>query len=130
MTKVNLGCETNVIPGWLNFDPRSDLAEGIVKWQWNEPIPLVDSSVYLCVVQHVLMYCSEEDYDRNFQEIRRVLKPGGVFLLKEDDNRRHCWLPVGTNHKTGHILSSTNPDLIVPVLARSLGALFRTPGNW
>lgn len=41
-------------------------------------IPYADASFDLVIANHVLFYCS--DLDRVFREVRRVLRPDGVFL--------------------------------------------------
>ncbi len=43
-----------------------------------EAIPYEDNSFDIVLANHVLFYC--EDIDKACQEIRRVLKPGGLFL--------------------------------------------------
>lgn len=116
--KINLGCESQIIDGWVNLDPRWQQFEGAKYWEWNKPIPCADESTDLVLVQHVLMYCSPENYEWNLKEIYRILCRGGKFLLKEDDNRKHIWRKIGTKHKTGHILGSTNPDEIKQILSK------------
>lgn len=116
--KINLGCEGQIIDGWVNLDPRWEQFSGSSYWEWNKPIPFPDESADLILVQHVLMYCAQENYEWNLREIYRVLRKGGKFLLKEDDNRKHTWRKIGTKHKTGCILGSTNNTEILPFLEK------------
>jgi hypothetical protein len=114
--KLNLGCESQIIEGWENLDPRHDKFPGATPWQWNLPIPCDDGQAELVLVQHVLMYCERRDYAWNLGEIARALRKGGKFLLKEEDNRIYNWKPLGTKHRTGYICGATNPDDIMPFL--------------
>jgi len=119
LTKINLGCESQIIPGFLNFDVRYKQFVGSLYWEWNKPIPCADDSAELILVQHVLMYLSPQDYDKNLQEIYRVLCPEGILIIKEENNLKYRWRKLGTKHKTGHIVSSTNPEEMVEILKRN-----------
>lgn len=114
MFKLNLGSESNILAGWENMDNRPFL--GVKYWAWNEPIPYPDNSAEIVLIQHVLMYLSPKDYAWNLKEIYRVLSPGAKFILKEEDDRKYQWRKLGTKHKTGHIIGSTNPIDIIPHL--------------
>ena len=122
MFKLNLGSEDNVLQDFENLDPRwkqfHDL--GVKTWDgWNTRIPYKDGSVELALVQHVLMYCQNKDYDRNLHEIHRVLCQGGILILKEENNKIYQWRKLGTKHKSGHICGSTNPEEIIPILEKN-----------
>ena len=113
MLKLNLGSEDNVLDGFENLDPRWKQFSGVKPWDgWNTRIPYEDGSAELAVVQHVLMYLARENYDKNLQEIRRVLCLGGKLILKEEENCVYQWRKLGTKHRSGHIIGSTNLVLI------------------
>lgn len=123
---INLGCELQLLDGWKNLDPRAHLDPSIIPWQWGEKIPFADGSADKILVQHVLMYCEPDKRKKNLSDIFRTLKSGGLFILKEENNRRHEWRKVGTVHNTGHIKSSTNQDEITPVL-QEIGFIVTEP---
>jgi len=114
MLKLNLGSEDNALLGWENLDNRP--FPGIKPWSWGERLPYSDGSSKLVLVQHSLMYVSKENYNKNFQEIYRVLCVGGVLLIKEENNLKYQWRKLGTKHSTGHIIGSTNLQELVPIL--------------
>lgn len=122
--KLNLGSERVLLGNFENLDNRP--FPGVKLWSWNTPLPYSDNSAELVLVQHSLMYVASQNYDQNLQEIYRVLCDKGILLLKEEDNRRYQWRKLGTKHKTGHIIGSTNPVDIVPVLERNKFKIINT----
>jgi len=122
MLKLNLGSEDNVLEGFENIDPRWEQFKslGVKPWGgWNTRIPYEDGSAELAIVQHVLMYCKRENYDKNLQEIHRVLCPSGKLILKEEENGVYQWRKLGTKHRSGHIIGSTNLAEISPILEKN-----------
>ena len=82
---LNLGCGTpgaaswHPIEGALNWD-RS------MGWCFEDGLPqFEDGSVAGITVSHALMYCDVVDWPGIFSEFARVLKPGGVVRITEDD---------------------------------------------
>lgn len=121
--KLNLGCGKHILQGWENFDIESRAKPPVRAWAWNSPIPYADGSVDVVLVQHSLQHCQLKDYDRNFAEIRRVLKlgilrPGGRFILKEADNRYYVWHSPGVTDRDGYIASSISQPEAVAVMLR------------
>jgi len=117
--RVNLGCGDHVLSGWDNLDTESR-AKGIVKpWQWNVKLPYSDQTVRTVVIQHSLQHCKPKDYDRNFDEIKRVLVPGGKIVVKEADNRYFVWHRPGQTDSDGLIASSTNEPEVLNILERN-----------
>lgn len=78
--RLNWGCGGHTLPGWINSDVKQgpgidltcDIAEGL---------PLATGSIDYVVSVHAL---PEVPYDRIvpvLQELRRVIKPGGILRL-------------------------------------------------
>ena len=122
--KLNLGSESNLLEHFKNLDNRP--FPGVKVWSWNTPLPYSDNSAELVLIQHSFMYVAPKDYDWNLQEIYRVLCPGGTLLIKEEENKKYQWRKLGTRHKTGHIIGSTNQKDIVPVLERNKFKIINT----
>ena len=118
-TKINLGCGTHVLEGWDNFDTGSRAQPPVRTWEWNMPLPYADGTVDAVLVQHSLQHCLPDDYDRNFSEIRRVLKSGGKFVLKEADNRNYVWHKPGSTDSDGYIASSISLPEAIEVMSRN-----------
>jgi LmbE family N-acetylglucosaminyl deacetylase len=77
--RLNLGGEINQIPGYVNMDVSYGwkFEDGLGMWG--------DGSVEAITVSHVLMYVNQEHWPLAFEEIARVLAPGGVVRITEDD---------------------------------------------
>ena len=99
MNKLNLGCGGFPLEGFINMDSRGDLSEIFNKkhfgkfvildnWRWQDGLLFKDNIVDAITESHSLMYLKVEEYQNVFREIYRVLKPGGVFRLTEDNCER------------------------------------------
>lgn len=80
MARMNWGCGNDVRAGWLNADikdlPGIDLVGDI-----RDGLALADDSLDYVVSVHALPMVSYPDLVPALQELRRVLKPGGVLRL-------------------------------------------------
>jgi predicted SAM-dependent methyltransferase len=82
--RLNWGCGGAGVPGWINSDRRSgvhiaccgDIRDGL---------PLETDSIDYCVSIHALQEVPWPDLVPVLQELRRVLKPGGVLRLALPD---------------------------------------------
>lgn len=83
--KLNLGCGTNKIPGFLNvdIDPKVepdvvyDFTKGLGQW--------ADKSVEHVVLCHTLEHIEKRHWTLLFCEISRILEPEGEFWISYPD---------------------------------------------
>lgn len=82
VTKIELGSGGKKRAGWLTMDlvPGAD-----VIWDLRWRLPLDESSVDVIYCEHVLEHLSFREVKELFGDIRRVLKPGGKFLISVPD---------------------------------------------
>ena len=74
---VQLGCGSNILPGWVNLDmPYFDITH---------TLPWKDESVDALFLEHVIEHVSPERAYCFFEDAMRVLKPGGVLRLAFPD---------------------------------------------
>lgn len=65
------------IPGWLN----TDLEFGEQQVDITKPLPFADNSADACRIEHGAEHISTHECLRFFDEVYRILKPGGTFRL-------------------------------------------------
>lgn len=76
--KINLGCGTDTLPGYINVDlysPTADLKHDLNSF----PYPFQDESADYVLMTDVLEHV--DDPRKTVKEVRRILKPGGKFHL-------------------------------------------------
>ncbi len=79
MTKLNLGCGPNKLDGFVNVN-KSD------SWQLEDGLnDYADSSVEAITISHAAMYVPLSEWPPMFREFHRVLEPGGILRVTEDD---------------------------------------------
>jgi predicted SAM-dependent methyltransferase len=87
VSRLNWGCGSHVADGWINSDvkdaPGVDLVADIRKG-----LPLASEMLDYVVSIHALPEFSYPELQMVLQELRRVLKPGGVLRLALPDLRR------------------------------------------
>ena len=118
LCKVHLGCGEHVWPGWLNLDPRE--FAGVVAWDWTRQIPLGSNRADVVFSSHCLAYCDEERYVDAALDVWRVLRPGGVWRLSDDDgDSGYVWRRPGQDARgTGEIRSVCTFTKVVEALRR------------
>lgn len=84
--KVQFGSGGNIIDGWENWDINTDVTK--------LPLPYGDNTVSMCFVEHMAEHINCSETCKFFEDIKRILKPGGVFRL--------CVPVVGVHLKRDH----------------------------
>lgn len=77
--KLHLGCADDIRAGFENLDPA------INGWRFEAGLPYPDGSVEGITISHALMYVEPLDMGAVAREFYRVLVPGGVVRITEDD---------------------------------------------
>jgi SAM-dependent methyltransferase len=112
ITAINLGCGTDVAPGWTNIDssPNARAAKyPALRWllwkmrllstehyriSWprdilihdlRKPLPFASESVDYAYSSHTLEHLAREEGARLIREVWRVLKPGGIVRIVVPD---------------------------------------------
>ncbi|MBX4212067.1 class I SAM-dependent methyltransferase [Candidatus Pacearchaeota archaeon] len=75
--KLNLGCGTDIRPGYINLD--SYKFKGVDKvWDINKtPLPFKDNTFKEVIISHVLEHVN--DVVKTMEEVWRISKPGAVI---------------------------------------------------
>ena len=85
--KIHLGCGSNYLPGWINVDLDSPLAD--LHADLRGALPYDNASVDYIYNEHFLEHITHEEGINFLQECRRVLKPGGILRISTPNL---CWL--------------------------------------
>lgn len=73
--KINLGCGTKKLDGYVNVD---QCGEPDIRWDLSQfPWPFEDESIDEVFSEHFLEHI--HDYEKTIKEIHRILIPGGKF---------------------------------------------------
>lgn len=95
--KLNIGCAGRPLPGYLNVDmdslddikaryPKQEIPEGIEIFNYDIfSLPFSDGSVDEVRADSLVEHLSFSEESRFFYEVRRVLKPGGIFRFDTPD---------------------------------------------
>lgn len=70
--RVNVGCGTNKLDGWQNYDAELDITK---------PLPFGNETVNFVLAEHVVEHVTYEEALGFFRECHRVLKSGGVMRI-------------------------------------------------
>jgi len=81
--KLNIGAQTNIIPGWLNVDlfpfPGATYADATRPW------PFPDNTFDLLLCEHMIEHVSKADGQFLLNEAHRVAKPGARVRVVTPD---------------------------------------------
>jgi SAM-dependent methyltransferase len=86
LTKLHLGCLTNVIPGWDNLDIVE--GEGVIFCDLRNDLPYADASVSRVFSEHLIEHLTKEVGVHLLTECFRVLVPGGCMRIGWPDLAR------------------------------------------
>jgi ubiquinone/menaquinone biosynthesis C-methylase UbiE len=76
---LNLGCNGDIRKGFVNLDKATG-------WRFEDGLPQYpDGSVQGITISHALQNVALEDWPRVLAEFYRVLAPGGVVRITDDD---------------------------------------------
>lgn len=104
--KLNLGCGARPLPGYINVDldsieelkaryPLQEFPEGIEIYNFDIfNLPFSDSSVDEVLADSLLEHLSFAEEPKIFLEVKRVLRPGGIFHFSVPDFEKvfEIWL--------------------------------------
>lgn len=78
--KINLGCGPHSMDGWLNLDLEAH--PGVIKCDLSlGKLPYLDDSVDYAFSEHFIEHITRPQFVNLLKDVRRVLKPGGVFRI-------------------------------------------------
>jgi len=109
--KLNLGCKQRKLPGFDNLDKDQG-------WLFQNGLDYPDGSVKGITISHALMFLTDSELDTFMEEMWRVLAPGGVVRITEDETEE----PRSEFYKTGNVRSGpkclTGPNMMRRALER------------
>ena len=82
--KLQLGCGTNVFPGWLNSD-RVKETDGVVIIDATRELPFEDSIFDYVFSEHLIEHLEYRDGVASLKECFRILRPGGKIRIATPD---------------------------------------------
>jgi predicted SAM-dependent methyltransferase len=107
--KLNLGCGSNLRPGWINIDLFSKAAD--LQLDLREQWPFADASVGHIYSEHVFEHFEFRDEVPHFlSEARRVLLPEGLFDVGVPDAERVLRAYGDPNNPMRLAKSTTHPE--------------------
>lgn len=77
VTRLNLGCGPHKLEGFENLTPP--------EWHFEDGLPYLDGSIEGITISHAAMYVPLSQWPFVFRELARVLQPGGIVRITEDD---------------------------------------------
>lgn len=81
--RLHLGCGTNVLTDWVNLD--IDARPGVTQHDLTKPLPFGNGVADLVYSEHFIEHITFEQGLMLMRDVRRVLKPGGIFRLSTPD---------------------------------------------
>lgn len=87
--RLHIGCGTNPLAGWVNID-RAARVLGVVTDIDPTTLPYPDHSVDAVLAEHVFEHFSFAEESAVWQEMARVLRPGGTLTIEVPDFEWVC----------------------------------------
>ncbi len=81
LKKLNLGCGSNKIEGFINIDIEPSTKPDLVCNFITDKLPYKDNSIDEVVLYHTIEHISKRYHNKILLEIWRVLNPKGLFYL-------------------------------------------------
>ena len=75
--KLNLGCGSNILDGWVNCDLKGPRVVDLCRL----PLPFDDASADYILAEHVVEHLTSHEAWRLLEDCHRVLVPGGVIRV-------------------------------------------------
>jgi len=91
--KLQIGCSTTCLPGWLNTDLEPNLPD-VTYLDATRPFPFPSDSLNFVLSEHFIEHITLDEAERCLKEIYRCLKPGGVLRLSTPSLDRYVSLFV------------------------------------
>lgn len=109
--RLNLGCgkpnciDWHPLPGFINLDKS-------MGWRFEDGLgAYADGSVDAVSVSHALMYVAEKDWPFVCSEFARVLRPGGIVRITEDDTTNPASSIYGGWRGSERFVTLTDPAM-------------------
>jgi len=113
LPRLNLGCGDHPLPGFINLDKESG-------WTFESGLPdFAAESVGGITISHALMYVAETRIPFVLSEFYRVLAPGGVVRITEDDTQNPEGFAFGGWRGDCPFVTLTSPSIVAGWLARA-----------
>lgn len=125
MVKLNLGSKHRRLEGFLNLDK-------IFGWHFQDGLPgYPDNSVEGITISHALVFLTLQELKTFTKEMWRVMRPGGVVRITEDDteNPQSRWYKTGNITIDGGPKCLTGPKMIRQVLEETGFQVFDVDRN-
>jgi predicted SAM-dependent methyltransferase len=87
--RLNIGCGTNPLAGWVNIDRTARMPRVVTDIEVTA-LPYPDDSVDTVLAEHVFEHFSFAEESEVWQEIARVLRPGGTLTIEVPDFEWVC----------------------------------------
>ena len=117
--RLNLGCGRQGTRSWHPMEGMVNLDKSM-GWTFESGLgDFTDRSVAGVTISHALMYLAEESWPAFFSEVARVLEPGGVIRITEDDTANAASRTYGVGWR------GSEPAVVLTGVAMAKAALER-----
>jgi SAM-dependent methyltransferase len=100
--RLNLGCGSNVLPGWLNADAAA-ASRRVVHLDARRMRFLPAASFVAVFCEHMIEHAPRAEAERVLSEIYRLLRPGGVLRLVTPSLESMAAIALGRAQSTEYV---------------------------